>query len=254
MKSYRRRMASLSLSILAGSAALLVTGCSHMVTYSLGRGEIYKGPVIAKSVQVKLLRDDAPQDEKINITVGETSWRINGREGYAKEESMAQGVSRQIATHLDHSGLFREVYSYWERPVYTDLILTGSIYDYAAMGRVRRKAETGIIIASSLLSLPGALVSTGATARIKTDLQTSVQLRDLKLIDPYTKTVVWSKDKIGRQRDFTGHFMKADAPKLYKLADKELKEVINEVIAEIANSPAVRAPRPVGPTGKPPSV
>jgi len=233
------------LQLLAAAAACVLVSCSHTVGYDLGAAEVYNGTPVAKSIHVKLFEDASPRDEKINIKIGTQSWRINAREGYNEEETLTQGVSRQIASHIEHSKTFNKVFYPNENPVYTDLVLTGTIYDYAAMGKVRKGAETGVIVASTLLSIPGALISSGITAPMKTTLKTSVELRDLKLVDPYTGRVVWSKDKITRQEDYTRHFMKADAAKLYKLADSELKLIVNEMITGIVNAPEIRTPRPV---------
>ena len=53
---------------------------------------------------------------------------------------MSSGVSDAIARHIEHAGLFDSVV-YPEGAERADCKLTGKIYDYNAMGKVRPKAD-----------------------------------------------------------------------------------------------------------------
>ncbi len=127
---------------------LLLQSCAHEIYYTLTDSDRWTGAYIPRSVKVDTFEDKAPKDENINVAIAGETWRINGREGYAKGE-IAGGVSKMVAKHLEHSGVFQDVYGPTESGR-SDLILDGEIYDYNAMGRARMGAETAIVLGSAL--------------------------------------------------------------------------------------------------------
>ncbi|MFT5465600.1 MAG: hypothetical protein ACI8UO_000695 [Verrucomicrobiales bacterium] len=220
--------------LLAGLAALGLSSCSHQISYSLTEEDKWGRSHIPGSLRVETFKDRSPRDEKINVRIGDDVWRVNGREGYPGGQ-IAPGVSKQVARHIDHSGLFEKVY-YPGQGGDADYVLTGTIQDYNATGRVNRKAENTVIIGAAAASLAGAAVGAAATSGATTEVSHSVELRDVRLKRSNGGTV-WSRGRLTRKDEEKGvHFLKADPPALYNRADDQLKDITEDVIEGMGRS------------------
>lgn len=218
---------------------LFLNSCAHQIDYRLGEEDKWTKSRIEGSLAVEKFKDDAPRDEKINIKVGSESWRINGREGYPNGE-IAPGVSRMVAKHVEHSELFDRVY-YPDDPAgeNADYRLKGRIYDYNAMGRTRRGAETALILGATIGSLPGTAAAAAATVGVKTDVMSNVELRDVELRKKGGRKV-WGRRSIRKNNREEAHFLQADPDALFKRADRELKKTVTEIVEGMGESSAAR--------------
>lgn len=222
----------------ASSAALSLASCAHQISYPLTESDKWNRSQIPGSLRVDQFEDRAPRDEKIMVRIGEDVWRVNGREGYPGGQ-IAPGVSKQIARHIDHSGLFEKVY-YPGQGGNADYVLSGTIKDYNATGRVNKKAENTVIIGAAAGSIAGAAVGAAATQKATTDVSHSVELSNVRLRRSGGGTV-WSRGRMVRKDEESGvHFLKADPPALYKRADEQLKDITEDMIEGMGRSRAAR--------------
>lgn len=238
MKSFK-----LFLSLFAIVAAAGFSSCAHQVSYPLTNSDKWTQSHVPGSVRVDTFQDKAPRDEKILVTVGDELWRVNGREGYPGGQ-IAPGVSKQVAAHIDHSGLFQKVY-YPGQSGKADYVLSGTISDYNATGRVDQKAESTIIIGAAAGSLAGAAIGAAATKDKTTEVSSTVQLSNVQLKSSRGGTV-WSRGGFREHSEASGvHFLQSDAPALYNRADAHLKEITTDIVQGIGRSGvAKRGPAP----------
>ena len=213
---------------------LLLQSCVYDISYRLTETDKWTPTMIPQTVRVETFKDNAPKDEKINIAIGGETWRVNGREGYQDGE-IAEGVSKMVAKHLKHSGVFEDVYAPNE-PGQPDLILGGEIYDYNAMGRAHMGAETMVVLGSAMGSIPGAALTGVATLPFKTDVVSTVELRNVELREAATGRAVWYEESIRRSERERRHFIQADAPHVYKRADQQLKTVVGDMVTSLGSS------------------
>ncbi|NNE92741.1 MAG: hypothetical protein HKN23_13925 [Verrucomicrobiales bacterium] len=192
------------------------------------------GSQIGGSLKVAKLADDAPSFEKVNVRSGRHAWRTNASSRYPNGDRAAE-VSRAVARHIDKSGLFQSVV-YPDDGTKADYKLTGRIYDYNAMGKVNKRAENILVLGSMFGSFPGAAAGLAGTIGQKTTLQSNVELRDLKIRSQKTNRLLWSNPSIKRSSNREVHFLKADKKPVYKEADRQLKNVVSEMIDDIQES------------------
>jgi hypothetical protein len=209
---------------------LLLTGCSHTIKYKLAEGDRWTGPKINKVICVEAFPDNsariAEKEEKIN---GE-HWRLNYRSKY-KSPDLSPEVSAAIVKHFAYSGLFDKVVTAPETNA--DYFLSGRLTEFSAMGQVNEGAETAQSVSSGFGAI-GAVIGIAATAGSKSQMQSTVNLEDLKLVDR-TGQVIWS-DSIRFTTNFSAHFDSASAPAVFFEADRSLKQAVSETIRRIGNS------------------
>jgi hypothetical protein len=204
------------------------SGCSHTVSYKLNEKDRWTGPKIDKVVRVATLSDQTtPQTDKVIKTEGD-SWRTNYRKRY-KDQNLASNVSAMIAKHLAYSGLFKKVVYGDDKEC--DLELSGTLKDYMAMGRIHSTAE-GIQAGTAGFGLIGAIVGLAATSGMKTEIRTSVELQDLKLVDTSSHSPVWT-GSIDMNNNFPANFEAANATAVFYHADQLLKSAVSEMIQKI---------------------
>ena len=224
--------------------AALLSSCAHRIQYPLTDSDRWSTTRIPHSVKVQQFKDNAPKDDKINVNIGGKTWRVNGRDGYA-DPDISVGISDMIANHLKHSGLFERVLGPKE-PGRAELVLEGEIYDFNAMGEAKMAAETAVVLGSAFGSLAGAAIAGAATMPVRTDVVSTVELRNVELKDANSGRRVWSRESIRRSDRERKHFIHADAPHVYKRADRQLKQVVGDLVGGLGAS---RVAQPASQTG-----
>ncbi len=63
-----------------------------------------------------------------------------------------------------------------------------------------------------------------------------MELRNVQLRDANSGRTVWSEDSLRRSDRERRHFIHADAPHVYKRADKQLKSVVNDMVTDLGSS------------------
>lgn len=231
-------MKNFRLLFLASAVAALFSSCAHQISYPLTASDLTSKRVNG-SLKVEQFQDSVPREDKINVLVDGQYYRVNGREGYPGGQ-IAPGVSKQIAKHLDHSGLFTDV----QGPNGgggTDYTLSGTVTEFNATGIPNKKAENALVMGAAIGSLAGAGVVAAATKDKQTQVSSEVELRNLKLRDNRTGRTVWSRGTVrSSSSDDSVHFLQADAPRLYERADGELKKAVKQIVSGISSSRATR--------------
>ena len=219
-----------NLNLIFGIGVLALTGCSHSLKYKLTEQDRWKGPTINQSVAVGAFVDNSVPETRKKIEDSNDTWRTNYRTRYANT-NLGPDVSRMIAAHLAHSGLFKTVTA--DTNSNADFILSGRISEYSSIGRINSAAETGQAVAAGF-GLIGALVGAASTAGSETEIRVSVKLDDVKLTGKSGDTY-W-KDSIGSTTNFTAHFNNAAEAVVFTHADEALKAVVTEMIQRIGAS------------------
>jgi hypothetical protein len=209
-----------------------LSGCLHTVGYKLTDSDRWTGPKIDGVVCVKPIADQTVFDisdwrpEHSNQKI----WRTNYRGGYS-DTNLTSEVTAMIIKQLAYSGLFTKVVSGSETNV--DYVLSGTLVDFKVRGQVNTKAEN-IQAVSAGFGLIGALVGSAATAKMTSEIQTSVKLDNLKLTDKASQTLWY--DTIGINTNMTVDFEEADPNLIFNFPDLILKDTVNEMIHRLGNS------------------
>jgi hypothetical protein len=181
-------------------------------------------------VAVGTFTDRTPPETRKKVEEGDQTWRTNYRARYANT-NLGEDVSKLIAAHLTHSGLFERVTT--ESTAGADFVLSGTLSEYSAMGKINSAAETGQAVAAGF-GLVGALVGAASTAGSETEIRVSLKLDDLKLARK-SGDLLW-QDSITVRTNFSAHFNNAGEAMVFKHADEALKTAVAEMIQRIGST------------------
>ncbi len=211
------------------------TGCLHTVKYSLTEKDRWTGAKISGTVYVQPFTDKT-QVETTDwrkwqpVHISNQVWRVNYRGGY-KETNLTGQVTAMITKHLSYSGLFTKGISGSETNA--DFVLSGTLVDFQARGRVNKTAEN-VQAVSAGFGLLGALVGSAATEDMKSEIKTAVKLDGLNLNDRMGQTL-W-RDSISISNDVAADFEEAGQDAIFNYPDQALKEAVTEMIHRLGNS------------------
>ncbi len=219
------------LQLIVGLAMLSAVGCAHTVQYKLTDADQWQGPKIDKTLRVEMFRDQTTPVTQKTFVKDVYTYRTNCRDGY-KNKEIADAVTQMVVTHLQASKLFKNVIdASSSQPA--DYELSATIAEYYGQGRVNKGAEEAEITGAALFSLAGVLVTMGATAREKTEIQASVDLQSITLRLASSTDVVW-QSSINISTNFEAHFSEADEPVVFVHPDNCLKAAVTELIHQMA--------------------
>jgi hypothetical protein len=207
----------------------LLAGCAHTVKYKLDESDRWTGPKIDGMVYLKPFVDKAPRTTNKVERVNKEVWRTNYRGGY-DNTNLTDEVTAMIEKHLAYSGLFSSVTNKEANAKY---ILSGTLTDFQTHGLANEKAED-IQAASAGFGLLGAIVGSASTAKMKSEIKTSVVLSDVQLADQ-TGTPLWH-DSISVSNDVKVAFQEADRMLIFNHPDQGLRQAVNEMIHRLGNS------------------
>lgn len=222
---------------LALALILSASSCTLPVSYKVTQEGRSVTKHYACTVKVTKFDDKAPKEDHATFKVGSEKWRTNYIEAY-RDHEYATGISDMVATDLNASGLFSHVLKP-DAQEKADYELRATIWDFSAIGKCRTGAENVMILGSTFLSVPGALIAAAVTVGVKTDIVTSVILTDIQLVNTKTGKTVWTCPPLragGQQRR---HWSKADVPPLVAAANADLRDVVTQLINRL-NSDAPR--------------
>ena len=221
-----------NLALLLCGLGFVVSGCKHHVAYRLTETDRWGGQMIAGVLFVKPFADSSPAITNKQERVGKETWRFNYRSGYAKT-NLNDELTSAIVKHLSHSGLFTKVTS--KADMNFDWSLSGTLTEFKTRARVNDKAET-IQTVTAGFGLLGAIIGSASTAKMNSDIQTSVKIEPVTLSDK-TGRIVW-QDAISVATNRTVNFGEANEYAVFYHTDAALKQAVNEIIRRIASSPA----------------
>ena len=219
--------------ILALASALLVSSCAHQISYPLMQSEKWNRSHISGSLRVEPFRDASPKDQRVDVKIGNQYWRVNGRDGYPGGQ-ISPGVTRMVAKHIRHSGLFDSV----KQSGPADYVLRGTIADYNASGQVNLGAEKKLAFGNTA-SVPGSAIAGVATRNERTQVSSVVRLSNVRLTKEGNGRTVWSRGSVGsRSSQRSVHFLQSDPSVLYRRADWELKRTVSKMVEGMGRSSA----------------
>jgi hypothetical protein len=237
--------------LIVGLAMLSCIGCAHTIQYKLSDDDQWQGAKIDKTLRVETFRDETSPVTQQTFVEDVYTYRTNYRDGY-KNKEIADGVTQMVVKHLQASKLFKNVVDASSKQP-ADYELGATIAEYYGQGRVNKGAEGAELTGAALFSLAGALVTMGATAGEKTEIQARVNLQKITLRPASSTDVVW-QTSISMSTNFSAHFSQADAPMVFFHPDRCLKTAVTELIRQMAAALQTNAvgavPSPVA--GEPP--
>ena len=216
--------------ILMMAAVLLsLAGCRQAVTYKItqeGRQVTRHFPM---TLRVALLKDEAPKHPSINLSMGKQRWKANALDAY-KDKEYVRGISKMIAQDLASSGLFTQVLPPDGANAAADYELRGTVWDFSAVGKWKIAPENVVIFSSVFLNLPGALISAMSTRWVKTEVVSSVILTNLQIVDLRNGKTLWTCPPLRAGGVETVRWSQADVGPLVKLANRDLQQVVTQLI------------------------
>ena len=211
----------------------LAVGCAHTVQYNLTKSDRWPGSPVDAVLRVTTLADQTVPTTEKTVEEPPYTWRTNYRDKY-KGKEIDNGVTAMVIKHLRESGLFKDVIEQ-NNQRHADMELSGTIGEYAARARVNKGAENAVMTGAVLGSLVGVGLTSAATAGQKTEIRTTVTLRDLTLRDSASTNVLWH-DTITVSTNFTAHWSAADEEVVFQHADDCLKSAVGELIHRLAEA------------------
>jgi hypothetical protein len=185
------------------------------------------------TVKVAKFEDKAPKETKATFSVGPEKWHANYINAY-RDHEYAAGISNMVATDLAASGLFARVLKP-DSPEQADYELRATIWDFSAIGKCRPLAENAMILSSTFMSLPGALIAATATSQMQTDVITSVILTDIRLVSTKTEKTVWTCPPLHAGGQSRRHWSRADVPRLVTSANEGLRDDVTQLINRLSS-------------------